>query len=411
MKNYFRMIAYVVIFLFAVSACKSELGLDDNLKFSKLSVEKQKQKIEDNSIAFIEKMEGVKDTKAYSALESFMNKGDAFSSAQMGPMKSAMDSKKVKVLSNMNKQMLDVVADDAEIWGQYEWNFDDEKFIKINDLNNKLIMKFPSSESSKTNNAIFTLEYSASDVKMPDSVEFFPSDMSCELLIDGNSEMKAAFSSKYDSDGTPIESSSTLELEDYKWSEKSANNNKKLTFSFELSYKKEKLISISSTINGDLQLDKLEESESPDEVFEKGFFNFQIMNLGIFGGIKDVAAFVSEITEFEDSEIDYESKEYTDGTVDIINKHMIMYAYFVDENKKFADVEFYTFITTDTYYDWEYVSGQWVEYEQTDEYYEMKPRLILSDGSKVDFEEYFNEGFDELIKKLEDTTGDIPNNN
>jgi hypothetical protein len=336
-----------------------------------------------------------------------LERGEGFSTKLFRPLKSAMESRNLKAISTLNGQMLKSISDDDEIWGQWEWDSELEEFEFIKELNNKLIMKFPSSDKSKTNDAIFTLEYAESDVEMPDGEGYYPSDLNCELKIDGEVVMLFSFSADYNSDGTPKRSSSTLELGDYKWSETFKNDNKKLTIEYQFTYKKENLIKLNSTINGDLTMDQFEDAETPDELFEDGFINFQLMDLGIFGGIKDMAALTEDMEDLEDSEFDYDSEEYSDETAKILNDNLIMYAYFADDNKKFADVEFYTYETTETYWDWELVNGNWVEYEYTTEEYELRPRLVLSDGSKVDLEEYFEAGFDDLIERMEDATEDF----
>lgn len=105
-----------------------------------------------------------------------------------------------------------------------------------------------------------------------------------------------------------------------------------------------------------------------------------------------------------------------------------MYGYFVKENKKFADVDFYaaeiegpdysqfSLVYTSTnyvtptvkydYFNYEYsqASGKYVynyyKYgTKTD--YKLQPRMILSDGSKVSVEEFFTSGFDDLIEQME----------
>ena len=63
------------------NACKSELDLDKELKFSKLSVEEQKQKIEESGIEFVEAMEGLQETQAMTTLMNMltMTGGEVFS--------------------------------------------------------------------------------------------------------------------------------------------------------------------------------------------------------------------------------------------------------------------------------------------------------------------------------------------
>ena len=76
---------------------------------------------------------------------------------------------------------------------------------------------------------------------------------------------------------------------------------------------------------------------------------------------------------------------------EIANKYIVCTAFFVDDNRKFADVEYYVVKA---------------DYEDI---YNLAPRFVLSDGSKVDAQEYVQEGFDDLIKRLQDMTGSYDN--
>jgi hypothetical protein len=74
-----------------------------------------------------------------------------------------------------------------------------------------------------------------------------------------------------------------------------------------------------------------------------------------------------------------------------------MYAYFVKENQKFADIEFYVVEKTETdYSNYNFNTGQY----GTMTYYDIQPRLVLSDGSKQDIETFVKTGFEDLINRL-----------
>jgi hypothetical protein len=69
---------YLILFLglaamLTFTACdpKPDLDLDKELKFSPLTVEQQKQKIEDNALVFVDQTEGLLETPAFVAIENF----------------------------------------------------------------------------------------------------------------------------------------------------------------------------------------------------------------------------------------------------------------------------------------------------------------------------------------------------
>ena len=156
---------------------------------------------------------------------------------------------------------------------------------------------------------------------------------------------------------------------------------------------------LSGTLNADELQDAID-NESPQDAIEKFAVYFQVMNVAVKGGTSDFESLADEARDLDSEELP--DKEYAEQSVEILNKYINFTAFFVDDNRKFADVEFYVVEVVDeyTYYDWyqeEYVT-------ETDYYYDFAPRFVLSDGSKVDAEEYVQEGFDDLIKRLEDMT-------
>ena len=118
----------------------------------------------------------------------------------------------------------------------------------------------------------------------------------------------------------------------------------------------------------------------PQDIFNSGAVYFQVMNIAMVGGFKDFQAFYEE-----GSALDEEDENYYQNEADVWNKYLVMYAYFVKEKKKFADVEFYVNTYSDDY----------------DTYTEVAPRLVLSDGSKQTIEEFFTTGFEDLIAEIQ----------
>jgi hypothetical protein len=143
MKKSLLLLLTGVSFLF--TACKSELDLDTELKFSKLSVEEQKQKVEDNGIEFVTAMEGMQDTKAMIAVDEFLSVANGSGSyAPLKKLKHDLVSRNAQVFTNFDKQ-LRAAAVESEMWGEWTWNFSTEELDLVKELNNKSIIHFPAS--------------------------------------------------------------------------------------------------------------------------------------------------------------------------------------------------------------------------------------------------------------------------
>lgn len=401
MRKHFFQVTCVVIVLFGMFACDSEPDLDTTLKFSKLSVEDQKQEIEQSGIEFVEAMENVKTTQMYNTMEDFMLENDMMGIPHIQYIKAAVESKDVKVLSTLDRQLRMASVDD-EIWGEYNWNPQIQDFEKVADLTNKLIVRFPSSATDNTNASELTINYAESTVKMPDSEEFYPSSITCVLKINGETEFEADFSGEYKADGTPTKANHSMEMGDYKWTASLSNTSTEFTEDYEFKYQSKTMVKSTASVKGDLTVDAFENSDGPDDVFTYGSVYLQLMDVAILGGIKDVKAFSNEMKALTYSD----TKAYYQSECDAINKHLIAYGFFVKDKAKFADVEFYVLEDTYEWSDWNWNGSEWVETKVQETYYDLVPRFVLSDGSKTEITDYFSTGFENLATKLQELLPD-----
>lgn len=117
------------------------------------------------------------------------------------------------------------------------------------------------------------------------------------------------------------------------------------------------------------------------------------MNIAIKAGIADVKGFAEAMDD-----IDWESlsEEVVAGQeVAIMNQYIVGYGYFTDDDVKFAGVDFYVEEIEYEYPVWDY---QGDIYYETYIYYEVMPRFVLSDGSKMRLEEYVNSDLRNCLK-------------
>lgn len=393
---------------FMFTACKSELDLDKELKFSKLTVEEQKQKVEDNGIEFVNAMEGMQDTKAMNAIDEFLSiaNGSA-ANAPLKRLKSDLVNRNAKVFTNFDRQ-LRVAAVESSLWGERKWNSAEGEWELVKELENKAIIHFPASSSSKTNNCLITITYKESTVEVPETGEMYPSEITFVMEVDSKEVMSAEYKGTYYADGSPKEVTQKFDLETYEWKAEISNNQKKATESYEFKKGTKTLLKSEAVVEGTLKVDNIQaagENETPEDVVNNFAVYFQVMDLAIKGGTDNFKAMITELKAI-DGDLSYEDSAKEEAK--ILNKYLVVYAYFVDDNRKFADIEFYVYEDVYTYETYQY-NSQTSQYELvtvTETDYYLQPRMIMSDGSKVDVDEYVENGFDDLLDQIEDLAND-----
>ncbi len=391
------------VILLSTIACDSELDLDKDLKFSKLPVEEQKQKIEENGIQLVNSMEGLLETEAMLAMTNMisLSESDGYYNAPMQRLISDLRRGNKNAISNFDKQMR-VSYVESDVWGEYSYNFETGEMEKTRTLVNKLIIHFPADSVTTTNNAEITINYEESSVKVPESEDYYPSKITFTMKVNSNVVMSASFNGSYYSDGSPEQVTQTLNIDSYSWTAEVKNSKKKASESYEFKRGKTIILKSVAELNGKLTEEQLQnafENDTPEDAIEDFAVYFQAMDIAIKGGTTDFKKLATDIRNLNE-ESNLSGQEYDNEMVRILNKHLTCIAFFVEDERKFADVELYLEerIVEDYYYN--YNTGQ---YEiETYTYYTAAPRFVLSDGSKVSAEEFVQTGFDNLISKIEE---------
>lgn len=389
---------------FMFTACKSELDLDKELKFSKLTVEEQKQKVEDSGIEFVNAMNGMQDTKAMIAIGEFLSLTNGSAAyAPLKRLKSDLVNRNAKVFTNFDRQ-LRVAAVESSLWGEWEWNSTYGELELINELENKAIIRFPASSTSTTNNGLITITYTESSVEVPETGEMFPSEITFVMKVDNKEVMSADYNGTYYADGSPKEVTQKFDLDTYNWTAKISNNQKKASESYEFKKGSTTLLKSEAAVEGNLKVDNIQtagENGTPENIINSFALYFQVSNIAVKGGTTDFKGLVTAIKAIDE---DQTEKEYYNALAQTINKYMVTYAFFVDDNRKFADVEYY--VVEDVYEDYQYNNTTYQFELVTITNYYLQPRMIMSDGSKVDVEEYVQNGFEDLLDQIEALAND-----
>ena len=407
-KNLFKM-AGVVALTFAMSACtKDVLDLDKTLKFTALSVEKQKEAINESGNDFIENMNEVENSdgfKALSELNSSLSPDDAATAPMaliISKLKSNALTQDINALENIDKQIRSAASssnpnslENVPLWGEFVWNSTSKEFDKVKVLYNQTIYSFPSSSKSTTNDA--TLNFDYKEVIVQNS--YMPESYSLKIKIGQNTILSFDYAATYDPDKTVTKEKNSLTIDKFNWNYEFKNNKKEISAKMTIKNGQTTLVkyeigsagvfTYNTMGNLSFDADNIKNPNSNGGILpggsnavNSGSMYFQVMDVAMLGGFKDYQAFYNELQVLSEKNTSYDEAYYNDQAK-IYNKYLIMYAFFVKENNKFADVEYFNEITTEPY-----------------KMYALKPRLILSDDSKVsDFNKYAADNFKTLNDK------------
>lgn len=433
----------VLIFSVVFSSCKNDDETDVNpvnipKEFSELSDEENKKNLEDNAIALVNEMNALKSTsgiKASIAFAHFLELSSPLNNeSEFGRTTKTSSYALIKALSaygqsNANAKKVFTAMRSTErdpetaqevfdeLAGTYTWDKTSEGW-KESKGGNKVIFEFPSTENGTNNNAVFTI-HSYAGTKTPSNPfddEYtgdLPTGLAAELKVDGSVVMEYGFKAAYNANGEPTSFETSLALVPFKFTVTLTNNTKEASVNYSLTNNTETLIDMGVGVKGDLTSGGIENADGED-FLHSGFAFFQVLNIKLAGDV-NIKALIQDIDKIYDDEgdDDFNDDAATDKVVDSYNKHINLTLFYVEENVKIADTEFYVTEKTEEYC-WDYYDyemGEWTWECDQDTYKSENIRLVFSDGSKMDLDTYtegsFTDLHDELEKLLDDIEADL----
>ncbi len=409
--------------------------------FSNNTTEENKDNLEQTGVDMMDEITQLEDVQAIEIIIEFINLMDsAFdeepeASKLLEPLEMVASIKTGDATPNDVLREIKSTAEDpislSEEWeniaARYTWNFNNGQFDSSGSAG-VLIFEFPGLEGDLTNTATITVS-NVNFYDIPDPMEVWPaediepelpSSLQIDLKYNGNTVSSFNFSAAYATSGLPTSINATLSVDEFSFVLTMTHNpytNASITSSFK--HNNDILIEVHATGNGDWSdenienntvthydtiyiwnwdqefgwyetdeidwIDEWEEVEA-EEIIHSANAYLIAMNLKMVGmvNIKQLADIIKE-TE-EDDEI---TEEELDQRIAAINTHATLVVVYKDTNEKIADLEFYKV------YD-----------EDEDDYY-IDVRFIFADGSKVDAETYFEEGFSDFVDALNDFTTEL----
>lgn len=442
--------ASLLLMAFIISSCNKEK--DKAEKFSTQSVEENKAIVEDSGIELSDVMKRMESMGTNDVIINFVDLASSLDS------KGFLFSPKSKIFSTLNaivattrgEKELNTAFDAMiyprelkgedpesiqEFWdenvGTYTWNpslgdWDEELG------GDKIIFKFPSSESSSTDDAAITI-YNYAGVNMSNPIdEDYTGDLPVSLNADlkVGSEILVSFvcGASYASDGVPSAIAADLTIENFKFEVDISNNTKVVSVSYKFLENENIVMSMGATGNGlftDANYDEntVHHSETNsyicdyvwnpntqqydevycewtdewdetefEEILHSANAHFRLFNIELRGDI-DVKGLVDQIRiideELDNEDIDSETAD--EKYVIKINEYLNLRLVNITNNNIMAKAEAYVVHESDYGYENSYIDF----------------RLTFGDGSPIDMETYFDEGFDTFVDELNDLLDDI----
>ncbi|HLP05850.1 MAG TPA: hypothetical protein VK152_10515 [Paludibacter sp.] len=423
MKKTFYLFASAALMLLTLNSCKKKTDGDVTLPFSTLSVQEQKQAIEQNGIDLMDKVDALQSTPAIVALTALNNNINGGMPALVKPLaqlRAGLLKNDTKAVETFGQQMKVAAALGDSLWGTYTWNPEIHDFDHQAGASNSATILIPATEGSSDNTGEIKITYEPSTIVAPgtDPVEYMPKSLSVVMKVSGATVMTFTFSGAYKSDATPTSLTQTLVVDKFNWNVTFTNNDKDVSAKYSFTYDQKVLLKMEIGAAGSLTATNIQENmeNDPEKVLSSGAVLVQVMNIAMKGTINDFKGFAAEskalkpdsvvhpATTYNESWTEYVyPKAYYDKMANIINKYINIYGFFANENKKFADVEFYSYEKTYTYEDWVW-NADTQSYDivkKTGTEYVCEPRFVLSDKSKVTIEDYLRTGFEDLITKIQ----------
>lgn len=459
-----QILFYLFLSLAIISSCDLTDDDDDDNDddtFSELSVEENKQKLEDDGLAMLDKMKEMESTAAVDAVASmihFMELADPFAgnpnvnskkSGKLSYLKPFVAVKQMPELGYKPVMLsLKSVNEDPEsiqeaydmLVGIYAWNSSSQAW-DYTETGDAIVFQFPSTEEGTSNNASLTASdyrgYTGGfDYDLDEYTGDLPEHIKVELKVDNSALMTFEFNATYNSNGEPTDVSSSISMDAFSMSASMYNHsNTEAGMSTELKYNSEILIAASVDATGNWSPDNIENNTVTvyDTVYEEiwnpetgeweetdviwyieewtevngenilteGNMTFQVMNTKAVGNAKIKELIEGEKNIWEDDEEEgFDDDAATIAMADLINENVDLKVRYADNNEIIAIAEAYTYDDTYTDYIWNEETYQYEEVEVTEK--EIGMRFKFGDGSTIDAETYFEDGFDDLTQEFED---------
>ncbi len=445
MKTLFKAFLFAVVCAALLTSCSKNNG-GGGESWSENTVEENKEVVENSAIQVATTLDDMKDVQATDAAVSLGELLDMHDPMVNKPGKKSKVSATIGVIAGIRSgensihELFTVMKsageleDDPEtvqeIWEEllgtytwnpmmYEWDYEPNS--------DKVVFLFPSTEDGLTNNAALTVyNYSGVMISNPLEEEYdgdLPASLNMDLKVDNNTLVTYVFTAQYSDDGVPTQVASELDIESFKFSIDLTNNDKEVSANYKFTHGGAIVMEIGGSAKGDFSEENIDKNTTThsdtwtwtdyqwnestqtwdevlvtetdtweevemEEIVNSASAKFQVFDIALKGDV-NIKALVDEIDALYPEEYwedpNFDEKGTAEQEATAINKHLNLRAVNVQNNTKIAEVEAYVVMENygQGYYDY------WVDM-----------RLKFGDGSYIDLETYFEDGFEDFIAEI-----------
>lgn len=402
MKKYNFFYLLLAIMIFAVS-CSSDKDSDDfdNLdkySFAKESVDKGKTELENTGEDLMDHMAEMQSSKAFEVLRAmvyFAENGSYFKELDFEYLLAVQNDQNLmgdlsilKSLKNEEDISFEEILEALK--GVYNWDSSENDWVLVKN-SNKIELNFPYPVQQTTNNASATLEIKTKSTDyfpLPTLVEFNLSENKVKLL-------GLQVTASYDKENNPTQAALNVSIDNFKTSTEVKYTSKNIVLTYNLKKDSKNLIEFKvntqgsfDNLNNIFDYDDFDDEEEVLDMIKNANVSIQLLNVKFLGqaNVNVITNAEERIYKDEDDD-DFDDEAAAIEFVNIINDNSKFILVYADNNKKFAESEFYVL---------EYYDPWW---DETDYYVDLQ--LIFADGSRGDYETYFGETFGKLYDEIQ----------
>jgi hypothetical protein len=383
----------------------------DVIEYADLSVEQNKEKIQEDGLATMEKLEGLSELSAVSAVADFISlvdsatmpeiEGSEAVSALVAPVaalntnyRALMGLRSVQLTIDSISEIMDQVG------GIYTYQPATNEFTRVANTS-EITFIYPIGSSTTNNGELKINNVTTQNSTNPDVEGELPKTLSLQLKKNNATIFSFDFNASYNSHSVPTSLSTSFAfLEGYTFSQTYTDNDSQIDLGFAFKLDGSNLMSASFTSKGDFSYETLQNPDEldllnyADQVIDNANATVQVGNLKMtgmvnFNQVKNI------LDEYNDEDFQYTDSTAVKTLCAGINTNVAVVLLYAEENEAIAMSNFYAG-------EYEYITYNEVTGQPSYEIgYMPSMRMVFKNGSALDGS-FFNTGFEDLITSFED---------
>ncbi|MCT4589828.1 MAG: hypothetical protein N4A71_18535 [Carboxylicivirga sp.] len=281
--------------------------------------------------------------------------------------------------------------------GIYKWNAEADDWEKVDDSTTAATFRFMvEGKNAEISFYDVTFKDATHQDAESDMVSELPTSIKAYVKYDNNIITSLSLIAQWNDDDTPKSIVEEVTLEAYSFSSELINTTSKVSASATLKHNEKVIYANGFKLEGDFDYEKIEAILSDKEDDMNGLYGqtilentniwFQLGNIKIEGAF-DIKGFMEDMADkAQNSAGAGESDDMKNVLIDLFNDNATLIVRYADSQEIIAKGELYM-----------------AEHTNGDET-KTKPamRMVFGDGSKVSVDEFFKNGFGDMVKEIED---------